>query len=723
MTDYNKDNTEEHIIDESISEKEELNKNSNYRCFNPNEECKKLIINVPPNLKNKSSINVKNFEDVFSIKIVKSKLIEEVNKYFTHFICLINGTEKEKEIILSKSIEIFKNYISRAENNEFTIRKTVNARNVAISIIYAATRRMEVMSKITMEYLSSISGISPANIGRHYNKYFGHLHPRNLYYPHGFSNIRNIFSLYFFEKMKDNKVELSKIVLTLQDRILKNDIDLSKNLEKKDFNKLYKMVSQDPNNFSKYFSDLGEVIKQLIISSKIHKKIGATLVIRPLTDFLENNDINLFQTSENFYKSVMDIVNYLKKSEYANFFPIHLNTPKNLSKNQIKYNRAISRDYRKIIGSKLKLYVIKNIYNGKYSEDGYGQCPECLKEGKNTKISRLRALEFHHRTESKEVAFNENYFYHLFSENRANPNFLEDMISLMESEKLILVCRNHHKVLFHNKYYRYFRHLINWKNLFYLPAEVIHILIRTSVDNFSKTKNRSKEEKNDIRKYIKRKLRKKYIIENYYGDVCPTCKEFSIKGFLPAFIGHHLDEKTKTVRFAKIYDLPCSEIAHIIKKERGGYICANCHTVIHNKYIHLFEKIYEDKNIAKNVLEDYNHVNSGFTPFQFIGNIKDPLKTSIRMHGSFEKYLTAIFEISKFGYEVTTTSLMKYLGIKDNATILNFFKKNSSFINSNVDIISGKAYNPTVFNLTSKGKELIKLIYYFKDYYQSLKIA
>ena len=65
MTDYNKDNTEEHIINESISEKKELNENSNYRCYNPNEKCKKLIIKVPPKLKNKFGIDIENFEDVF----------------------------------------------------------------------------------------------------------------------------------------------------------------------------------------------------------------------------------------------------------------------------------------------------------------------------------------------------------------------------------------------------------------------------------------------------------------------------------------------------------------------------------------------------------------------------------------------------------------------------------------------------------------------------------
>jgi len=99
------------------------------------------------------------------------------------------------------------------------------------------------------------------------------------------------------------------------------------------------------------------------------------------------------------------------------------------------------------------------------------------------------------------------------------------------------------------------------------------------------------------------------------------------------------------------------------------------------------------------------------------------LKTSKRIHGSFERYLTAIFEISNSGQEATTTSLMNYMGIKNNITILNFFKKNSNFINPYVDIIIGRAHNPTVFILKSKGKELINLIYYFRDYYQSLKIS
>jgi len=106
--------------------------------------------------------------------------------------------------------------------------------------------------------------------------------------------------------------------------------------------------------------------------------------------------------------------------------------------------------------------------------------------------------------------------------------------------------------------------VINWENLLSFPAELIHILIRTSVDNFSKTKNKSGEKKNAIRKHIKRKLKRKFIIESYYGDFCPTCKEFSTKKFLPAFVGHYFDEKIKTVKFSILYDLSCSEIVQII---------------------------------------------------------------------------------------------------------------------------------------------------------------
>ncbi|TFG24806.1 MAG: hypothetical protein EU529_03200 [Promethearchaeota archaeon] len=590
---------------------EDLNWNEEPICC-PNEEC-----SIPLLTNEKRFISEEPIEDDItdSLAIHILNFREIVLEYLKKFIDLIECTAEQKKNLLLKSEKILDSHISRAEKGGFTIRITANLKNIAANIIYTVASSNENMPKITTSYMSNISGISSDNIARYYNKYFKHLYPRIglSYTTWGFDNIKKIISLFFFEEIMSNEIKISKLVMRLKDNVQKN-IELPQQLTQKDIKVLQQMVNQDKDKFIKYFTDLGKLIKLLIITSNIHKKIGATLVIKPLTDFLEEKGINLLSTSANFHKNVIDIVDFLKKSRHSDFFPNRSTASKDQPKDQLKANRIISREYRKIIGSKLLLYAIKNIYGGKYFKDGKGKCLECSKEGLviNTDISRLSALEFHHKKEKK-IEFNESYLYHLFSENRANPNFLDYMIKLMESENVKLVCRNHHKVKYHNKYYRYFQYLINWENIFSLPAELIHILIRTSINNFRKTKNKSLEDKREIRKYIKRKLKRKHIIETFYGKYCSACKEFSVVKHLPAIVGHHADKKTKTINASKLYDLSCSEIVKILEQEKVGYICANCHKVIHNKFIHLSHRIYEDKNIAKKIIDDYNNTNSRYT--------------------------------------------------------------------------------------------------------------
>lgn len=335
----------------------------------------------------------------------------------------------------------------------------------------------------------------------------------------------------------------------------------------------------------------------------------------------------------------------------------------------------------------------------------------------NTDISRLEALEFHHETGKKENQFSAVNLYNLFTKNQTNPHFLEQLISLMESERVVLVCRNHHHLI-HDSYFNYFNYLINWEEIFSLHAELIHMLIRTSVENFRLTKNLSRRFKKEIRRHIINYLKKRYIIESFYGEYCPTCREFNTKRHLSAFHFNHKDKKLKNVNASDLYSLySCSEIVKILEKERGGYICSNCHTVIHYEGLHLLDKIYEDKKIVEKILKDYGFVSKNFTLIHNDDSlIRDPLNKTLKITESIERYLTAIYEISKSGRDVTVYSLADYMGISS-SSISNYFYRKKDVITQYIDIKAGR---PTKYVLNNKGRECVSLIYHFRDYYNSL---
>ena len=551
----------------------------------------------------------------------------------------------------------------------------------------------------------------------------------------GIGGIRKNISLYFFEILKERDVTTEKLVLELKDNILKNK-NLSNQLNEKEINTLLEMITQYEDIFDEYFSHLVEVVKYLIIFSNIYKEIGAHLKIKIITDFLEELGINLLLKSQSFRHSVTDIVNFLEKSKYSKFFPI-----RQIKKEKLSQKESNKRDiiYRTVIGSRLKLYLMKNIYNGKYLQSGEAYCPECRREGFiiNTKDLRLRAKTFHHESDKKEEEFNERQLYRMFVKNQSNPYFLEELIEKAENEKIVLLCRNHHIIIHTNNYFNSF---INWEEIFNYPALFIHILIKTVIDNFCLTKELSPKIKSNIKDNIVRKLKKRYIIEWFHGGYCPICREISTKKHLSALSFAHLEEKTKKQEPYELYfSHSCLEIAQILEREKGCYVCSNCHSVFHyNKYlIDLADKIFKDKNAEKKIRDDYNNVLSKFEEnlINGIDSIGEPLKNPLLTFDSTERYLTAIYEISKMKMQdgVTTSELMTYLKLSSTSSVLQFFRNskneviNQSVIkkNENVQIVVNSKQKGTYkkkkiiskFYLTDKGKEFVFWIYHFRDYY------
>lgn len=244
-----------------------------------------------------------------------NKFKHAIDEYLKTFICLIESKLKQTELIREKSLIVLDNFVLRAENNKITIYKRTNPKLIASTIIYTILISNKDMPKITMEEISNISGFSLSSISSCYKTYFKSHYQRLKFHfrsYHGFNRIRNIISLYFFRLLRKKEIDYQKLVFILKKNILKNN-DLPLELSEKDVNILFEMISVYEDTYIKYFNDLAKIINQLIVSSILHKKIGAFIIIKYVADLLKEKKVNLLQTSKTFYRSVIDIYDYLKK--------------------------------------------------------------------------------------------------------------------------------------------------------------------------------------------------------------------------------------------------------------------------------------------------------------------------------------------------------------------------------------------------------------------------
>ena len=499
--------------------------------LNTQEDEKKDFFNDSYNMKDKNNDYEKNDEGivkVFNINVLDFK--EKVRDNLKTILISIKSTQKQKEIIWLKSIEMLDDLISRAENNEFTIPKDANPKVIAAAIIYTVVISNERILKITMTKLEEITCIPKSTISSYYYRRLYHLFPRaEFHFGMGFKKIKNIISLYFFRKIMNNaNVETTGLLMDLKKRISKNS-NLLKELTRNDFILLDKMVNHHQDEFYKYFSDLVVVVRHLINLSRVHKKIGAKFSIKPLAYLLKKKGIHLLHIFDTFYLSLIEIYDFLR-GRFPNFLPRRF---------KVNLSDKISRiEYRTIIGNKIKLFVIKHIYNGLYLIDDKVKCPECHKERliTNTNDTRIASLEFHHKTKKKEYRYTARKLCRMFEKSNLNPYFLENLIDQMESERVVVLCSVHHS-LKHSKYYFHFRKIINWEDLpqkfpqdiFLLPNELIHILIWISVFNFYESKGLPRSDLHSARYSIVKNLRKRYILKEIYGNRCPTCLEFNFE--------------------------------------------------------------------------------------------------------------------------------------------------------------------------------------------------
>lgn len=532
------------------------------------------------------------------------------------------------------------------------------------------------------------------------------------------------------------KFNASKFVSILKKDISER-INLPNQINEKDIKTLLEILELYPDIFNKYFSDLAKIVNLIIIQSGILKEIGARFVVQPVCDFLIEKDLTLLYKPSTYKRFVFTEIYDSLREQFPNFIPVRVHQKQDVDK---KINVETREEYRTIIGNRLKLYVISHLYDGIYVFDGKVKCPKCVEEEFkiNTNISRLSSLELHHATKKKEKSYTAPKLARIFEGSGFNPNFLEELVKEIEVERVILLCRNHHK-LEHHKYFDYFKHLINWENLpkrfpqdiFSLPAELIGVLIRVSVNNFKKTKNLTKDLIYYSQYSILRFLKKKYLIQNSYGDYCHTCEEFNIKKYLPSFDFHHIKgsrfhenpyirTKIKSINTLFIHSYSCSEIAKILEYESGGFICANCHNVIgySSTHLKLLDEIYQNENLVDTILNDCKSVKNRFRLFQDIHSIKDPLERDTQTTDTCEKYLDAIYKISQRGEEITNNSLAQHLNL-NSATVRGYLIEKESFYKNFFEIDIGRN-RLKKYILTDQGKKYIELMHYFRDYYKNL---
>jgi len=248
---------------------------------------------------------------------------------------------------------------------------------------------------------------------------------------------RKIFSLYFFKFLNCpefdlqslilhlKKIDISKIILRLRkifvgQRLTQKEKLLLELLTEREIKQYKDMRTNYSNTFDKYFSDLVNIIKLLIISNKSHKIIGADFSATDFVRFFMSKGINLFLTEGTLFNVIRDIFTFLRDTKYYDLFPAQVKS-KELSREDRTDSEQVT-----VVGSRIKLYIMKHIYYGRYFDDkkGIAICPDCKNEGLIVNISspRIRAKEFHH-DDRKLEGYSADELYELFVSDRGKPYF------------------------------------------------------------------------------------------------------------------------------------------------------------------------------------------------------------------------------------------------------------------------------------------------------------
>ncbi|MHA1372374.1 MAG: hypothetical protein ACTSRA_21955, partial [Promethearchaeota archaeon] len=609
---------------------------------------------------------------------------------------------------------------------------------IAGAILYSVFQSdKEIPRILTVPEIHKRLGIEQGNIYDYYHKYFKHDYKRvkkqaqiekekqqlasRKFIKHYFLGLKGLADLrlkivdYFFNLLRKEGTDTSKILERFKRNILEKS-GFVRELSLGENETLLKMLNHE--DFHKYFLDLIKVVIYLISAAILHKKISANPNISIISKSLRNRNITLFLSKNGFPMVIADIYDHLKEKHF-DFFPkrTHHKDFSGLSERQ-RYERAL------VIGAKIKIIIIRNIYNGKYFKDGKGQCPICHKEGLeiNTDISRLEALEFHHKESSlKKDEFASRKLFLLFQNSLREPDFLEKLIKKMESEKVELICSNHHSII-HNKAYNNFKFLVNYAEIFSFDPQLIKLLIRVSVNSNPATKYLSMTEKMGVRRSIKSLIKKRYILEHLYNGKCPICQEINARRHLPAFDFHHLDDEKKSVDASYLLQsggYSCSDIIKILERESGLFLCRNCHTLFKgiSTDASLSREIYQSKIFFEKIAKDKVRLEQRAKHLKYSSFIQEPLKYNAPIFDRNIDYLFAIDDIVSTNQEATNNLIADYLSISRDAVKT---AMRNQFFAPFIDIYYPYVKAEKRYSLTDYGKKALALLKYFRDYYSSI---
>jgi len=252
---------------------------------------------------NKTSLMVTNVPNF------RERVMEQI-KTITN---LIDCTNKQKKIILSKSKEILNAHILRAERNEIIIQKNTNIKIVASTIIWTVALSIENMPKITRKGIVKLAKLkkkSINNISRYYIKYFKNLYPKKVRYVDKFrqQNIK--------KWTNTNKIIKYKTINFLKDLVRNSPFayktDLSKFLGHGQGYINKKMHDADKNPTLLYGKDLilewkGKLDRQGFLTSQLEEIFNHYLEnTLPI-----NNKMQIFKTDPrinlNYFKNIDSI--------------------------------------------------------------------------------------------------------------------------------------------------------------------------------------------------------------------------------------------------------------------------------------------------------------------------------------------------------------------------------------------------------------------------------
>ncbi|KKN45925.1 hypothetical protein LCGC14_0678260 [marine sediment metagenome] len=400
---------------------------------------------------------------------------------------------------------------------------------------------------------------------------------------------RLIIAQYIYNSLEQNQ-KPNVILMALLcnfDAISKEKI-LSQ-IPKKEFSQLIKKL--DSNKYfaplQLYFEELIYLVLKLKLKNDSHLPLDNTFLAKHFVkEILKERTISSYN-ERGLYRIVMELVDFF--SEKIPNFKITRKKVENNPQLQIKKDRIRTR----LFYYKTQINLLSLFLGGtdKIQCDNFNEC--------SIKFPFLPALDLHHMNEELKTIDPSRLF---------SSSDYEKSLKILREEGVRPLCSNHHLML-HADIFLEYESFIFSKNIFNLSTKDLANSITSLLEDLPYSlsiKNRQK-----LLKWIK----KRYIIENFYGDVCIGCGKTSIK-LLPAFDFHHrtLQEGDK-LSWRNLSGWSIPRIEKTIKEQDIVAICSNCHSLIHSEaFIHLADLILGEKK-AEQLRNEIDRINKNIDLF------------------------------------------------------------------------------------------------------------